>query len=125
LHWLPLEWSLEKTPRPKGAAGTLRPESSRRASYRLKVNGSSLPHCSARPCVLSFSERACERWIASSIISGVAELRGLRAVVAEVVAVASVVAAAVAVASWADAEGAAMTTAAMAPMMVHLIGVYM
>src|SRR5215510_6359243 len=37
----------------------------------LKVNGSSLPHCSGLPSVRSFCDRACERWIASFTICGV------------------------------------------------------
>src|SRR5262245_35173923 len=35
------------------------------------LNGSSLPHCSFLPSVLSLSERACDRWIASWTICGV------------------------------------------------------
>jgi len=40
------------------------------------VNGSSLPHCSGIPAASNLADRAFDRWIASSIISGVAEVGG-------------------------------------------------
>jgi hypothetical protein len=40
--------------------------------FGSKANGSSLPNCSGLPVVLSLSVRACDRWIASKIMSGVA-----------------------------------------------------
>jgi len=40
------------------------------------VNGSSLPHFSGAPVAWALAERACDRWIASSIIFGVVEVGG-------------------------------------------------
>src|SRR5262245_63397237 len=70
------------------------------------VNGSSLPHCSGIPAALNLAERAFDRWIASSIISGVAEVGGFFAFGVAVAVVVIVVCA--------DADGAAMATAAEA-----------
>src|SRR5262247_2828120 len=70
------------------------------------VNGSSLPHCSGIPAALNLAERAFDRWIASSIISGVAEVGGFFAFGVAVAVVVIVVCA--------DADGPAMATAATA-----------
>jgi hypothetical protein len=72
------------------------------------VNGSSLPHCSGIPVALNLAERAFDRWIASSIISGVAEVGGfftLGVAIAAVVVVAMVCA---------GADGPVTATAATA-----------
>src|SRR5262245_21701474 len=44
--------------------------------FRVGVNGSSLPHCSGLPVARNLSWRAFDRWTASSIMSGVAVVRG-------------------------------------------------
>jgi hypothetical protein len=74
-----------------------------------KVNGSSLPHCSAAPVAAAFAERAFDRWIASEIICGVAEVGG-----GFLAAVDVVVGVDVAVDVWADADGPTTATAAAA-----------
>jgi len=73
--------------------------------FLVGANGSSLPNCSGLPVALNLSERAFDRWTASSIISGVAVVRGtLLAVVVEVEVDVDVVVDVV----WADAEVPAM-----------------
>src|SRR5262249_59410233 len=74
-------------PRPRGRGGPRQTPSlhgptpaashrPRRAPYLpgSKMNGSSLPNCSALPLARSLSLRACDRWIASRIMAGVAEV---------------------------------------------------
>src|SRR5262245_41164077 len=58
---------------------------SRTPYFRVAVNGSSLPHRSGVPSVRNLWWRAFERWTASSIICGVAVVRGTLTVLVAVV----------------------------------------